>query len=399
MDSFTFKASDGTLSSNVAKVTITRSQTNRAPVANAKSLTTEEGDSVAAVLTASDADGDKLTYKVVQNPANGSLTGAAPNMTYVPSAGYHGTDSFTYQVNDGKVDSNVATVTITVKKKAEITNHPPAFVKNPMTFRPGKEKKRYAGQSLAKSAVDPDKGDKLVFSKVSGPAWLKVSGSGRLSGTPNPGSKGVNAFVVRVTDKAGEFAEASLNINVLAARLPLPWSVKQFGRGANDNIASFAAGEFRLAGTGLLSGTSDAGCFTYQTLTGDGSITARVKSLDRSIDESRAGLMIRDSLAANSRQVFVGENGKGGMNWVSRKQTGGETVGKSTGKAGKGFTWLRIVRKGETITGYQRVSNSKWKRIGAINLDINKNCHIGLFASGGNRKSSEAKFRNVKVDP
>ena len=397
-DSFTFKVSDGELSSNTAKVSITNTPTNRAPVADSKSLTTKEDQAVAAVLSARDPDGDKLTYKIVSGPAHGSLTGTAPNMNYVPAAKYSGPDSFSYKVNDGKLDSKVATVSITVTK-TETNNRPPVFVKNPMTFRSGKERKKYLGQTLAEAAVDPDEGALLVFSKVSGPAWLRVLKSGKLSGTPNSGSKGMNTFVVRVTDEAGEFAEASLNINVLSARLPLPWLVKLFGRRSSDKSASFAGGEFRLAGSGRLSGASDAGCFTYQTLTGDGSIIARVRSVDRAIDASRAGLMIRDSLAANSRHVFVGESGKGGMNWVTRKQTGGEAVSKSAHKTGRGSTWLRIVRKGETITGYQRVSNSKWKRIGAITLDINKNCYIGLFASGGNRKSSEAKFRNVKVDP
>jgi hypothetical protein len=56
-----------------------------------------------------------LTYTVVTNPAHGTLTGTAPNLTYTPTTGYTGADSFTFKANDGKVDSNVATVSITVE--------------------------------------------------------------------------------------------------------------------------------------------------------------------------------------------------------------------------------------------------------------------------------------------
>ena len=59
-------------------------------------------------------DGDTLTCGGVARPAHGTLTGTAPNVTYTPAANYNGSDSFTFTVNDGTVDSNVATVSISV---------------------------------------------------------------------------------------------------------------------------------------------------------------------------------------------------------------------------------------------------------------------------------------------
>jgi hypothetical protein len=69
---------------------------------------------VAITLTASDVDGDSLTYSVVTTPVSGSLSGSAPNLTYTPNNNFNGQDSFTFTVNDGTVDSNEATVSITV---------------------------------------------------------------------------------------------------------------------------------------------------------------------------------------------------------------------------------------------------------------------------------------------
>jgi len=113
-DSFTFKANDGALDSNIATVTITVTPANDAPVASAKSITTYQEMPTAITLSATDVDGNTLTYSVVAGPAHGTLSGTAPNLTYKSAANYTGPDSFTFKANDGIVDSNVATVSITV---------------------------------------------------------------------------------------------------------------------------------------------------------------------------------------------------------------------------------------------------------------------------------------------
>jgi RHS repeat-associated protein len=99
---------------------------NQAPVADPQTLATAESTPLSITLTGSDADGDTLTYAIVAQPAHGTLTrtGAEEGggegdlgpaaFTYTPSPGYAGADSFTFKVNDGQADSNVATVTITI---------------------------------------------------------------------------------------------------------------------------------------------------------------------------------------------------------------------------------------------------------------------------------------------
>ncbi len=113
-DSFTFTANDGTVVSAPATVSITVNPVNDAPVADAQSVTTAEGTAVAITLAGSDVDGDPLTYAVVTGPANGSLSGSAPNLTYTPNADFSGADALTFVTNDGSVDSDLATVSIDV---------------------------------------------------------------------------------------------------------------------------------------------------------------------------------------------------------------------------------------------------------------------------------------------
>ena len=58
--------------------------------------------------------GTMLNYMVVTDPTHGVLTGIAPDLTYTPETDYNGADSFTFKVSDGMLESNVATVSITV---------------------------------------------------------------------------------------------------------------------------------------------------------------------------------------------------------------------------------------------------------------------------------------------
>ena len=115
-DSFTYKANDGKVDSNTATVNITISENpNNAPVANNVNSSTTKNTAVQITLNATDADGDTLTYSIVSDSSHGTLGAISGNkVTYTPANNYTGSDSFTYKANDGKADSNTATVNITI---------------------------------------------------------------------------------------------------------------------------------------------------------------------------------------------------------------------------------------------------------------------------------------------
>ncbi len=104
------------MDSAVATVSITVTAVNDAPVADDQSVTTAQDTAVGITLTGSDVDLDALTFSVVplSGPTNGTLTGAAPSLTYTPNANFNGSDSFTFTVTDGALQSAPATVSITV---------------------------------------------------------------------------------------------------------------------------------------------------------------------------------------------------------------------------------------------------------------------------------------------
>jgi endonuclease G, mitochondrial len=77
--------------------------------------TTAEDVPADIVLNAvSPAPSPTFTYTIVTSPANGVLSGSGPNFSYTPAQDFHGSDSFTFRVNDGSHDSNTSTVNITV---------------------------------------------------------------------------------------------------------------------------------------------------------------------------------------------------------------------------------------------------------------------------------------------
>jgi PKD repeat protein len=83
------------------------------PLAVNQSFDVHSYGSLPVPLFASDGDNDPLTYTLVSQPAHGMLSGTPPNLTYTASA-YAGQDSFTFKANDGRLDGNVATVSINV---------------------------------------------------------------------------------------------------------------------------------------------------------------------------------------------------------------------------------------------------------------------------------------------
>jgi hypothetical protein len=114
--SYTFqvKAKDEARNEDPSPATRSFTITNTPPTANGQSVSTQKNTAKAITLTAADPDGDPLTFSIVAQPSHGSLSGSPPNVTYTPATNYTGSDSFTFKANDGKADSNVATVSITV---------------------------------------------------------------------------------------------------------------------------------------------------------------------------------------------------------------------------------------------------------------------------------------------
>src|SRR5207244_7485698 len=82
------------------------------PVAANQSLSTAENTDLPVTLTATDSDGDALTYSISTAPAHGSLSRTSNgSYTYTPDLNYHGAESFSLTCTDGSNTSNIAAIT------------------------------------------------------------------------------------------------------------------------------------------------------------------------------------------------------------------------------------------------------------------------------------------------
>ena len=209
-DSFTFKVNDGNLDSNVGVVSITVSPVNDPPVANNQSVSTPEDVATAITLTGSDIDGDAITYSVVTNPANGTITGVAPNLTYTPAANFNGADSFTFKANDGTVDSEVATVTIAVTTVADL----------PVADNQSITTDEDVSKEITLTASNPD-GNDLTFIIVSSPEHGTLTGTGKdVTYVPVENYNGPDNFTFKVNDGISESNTATISITVTPVNDP-----------------------------------------------------------------------------------------------------------------------------------------------------------------------------------
>ncbi len=203
--SFVYTVSDGTLT-DTATVSITVNPVNDSPVANDLSSTATEDTQTTFTLSATDIDGDTLTYSIVSTPTNGVLGIITGNqISYTPGDNYVGSDSFTYKVNDGSVDSNVATVTITVTSVND----------GPIIDSIGnKSVNELENLSFTVTATDPD--STLTYSLTSAPVGATIVGNtGVFSFTPTEAQgPGSYTLTVEVTDGTStDSEEITITVN------------------------------------------------------------------------------------------------------------------------------------------------------------------------------------------
>ncbi|HHW84574.1 MAG TPA: ExeM/NucH family extracellular endonuclease, partial [Actinomycetales bacterium] len=194
-DSFSYKVLDGNGGEDVGVVTITITPVNDAPVADDQSLVTDQDTPVAIVLTAEDVDDDAITWYFYE-PKHGTLTGTAPNLTYTPAAGFYGEDSFTFTVDDGKVSSNLATVTITVNP---VNDAPVALADTYSTDQDTDLVVAAPGVLGNDTDVDEDALTAVVVDDVTS-GTLDLAADGSFTYTPEAGFVGEDSFTYKAFD-------------------------------------------------------------------------------------------------------------------------------------------------------------------------------------------------------
>ncbi len=205
VDSFTYRASDGTAATEAATVTINVTPVNDGPVISSQHLSTAEDVPLAVVLSASDVDGDAVALSVISSPAHGTVSGGVPNLTYTPAANFNGSDFFGYLANDGHGGQVSATIYITV---TSVNDAPVDRDRSVAVLEDN-------GGGQVQPQVDVD-GDTVTYFVVTPPQHGRVElQGGNLTYLPNANYNGPDSYTFKAMDGTLESPLYNYTINVL----------------------------------------------------------------------------------------------------------------------------------------------------------------------------------------
>jgi hypothetical protein len=191
---------------------------------------------------------------------------------------------------------------------------------------------------------------------------------------------------------------------------PRDWTIESVAelslwfRGYPATVGSFVegpVGTYTMTGSGAdIWGQSDQFHFAFKTLTGIGSIVARVESLTDTHPSAKAAVMIRETLAADSKYSMVAVTPGSGVIAEYRAETGenAQQTGSQTGIAAP--YWVKIERDlAGNLTAYSSTDGSTWQMLGQpVPFQMDSNAYIGLAVTAHNATvTCEAKFSNVTI--
>ncbi|CAN7550722.1 Ig-like domain-containing protein [Phenylobacterium sp. LjRoot225] len=216
-DSFSFSVSDGQGGSNTYSYAVTVNAVNDAPTAAAGSGSVDEDAVLSGALpTASDVDGDGVTYGLASGGAHGTAAvNADGSFSYTPNADFNGSDSFSFSVSDGQGGSNTYSYAVTVNP----VNDAPVAVSDTLTATEDTPTTNTASQLLANDTdVDSPASALTIASVTSGAGGAAVlNGDGTVTFTPNANFNGAADFTYTVTDgQLTSQASATVTVNTSA---------------------------------------------------------------------------------------------------------------------------------------------------------------------------------------
>lgn len=314
-----------------------------------------------------------------------STSGSGPlrNSTYPTTFGR----SFQWsgQEYNGAIDDvQLFSVPLSDSKVAKLYgayNNAPAFSTNPITTGAATSGSAYSA-TIAGTATDAD-GQPITYSKVSGPAWLTVASGGALSGTPGAGDVGSFSWIVRASDGVGGNTNATLNLTVNSGA-PV-WAGQDIGAVGVAGSFSYASstGIYTVNGSGAdVWGTADGFQYVNKTISGDCDIRVRVTSQTNTSGWAKAGVMIRETTATDSKHVITALTPANGFAFQYRAATGGSsTHGGGLGSNTAPNNWVRLVRAGNLFTGYASADGSAWTSLGSTTINMNSSLRVGVFVS------------------
>ncbi|OGU70930.1 MAG: hypothetical protein A3H45_09185 [Ignavibacteria bacterium RIFCSPLOWO2_02_FULL_55_14] len=206
-------------------------------------------------------------------------------------------------------------------------------------------------------------------------------------------------------DNAGDIGNVTAYLDsieiVIAGDVPPPWTKTDVGAAEPAGNAAIEDGLWYVLGGGTgLQYTGDKFHFLSRPFTGNVCITAQLEGLEQVTGPSFAGVMIRESLLANSRSIMVGVYPQYGLQTSFRvTPTGPVTTITHDAGSKSAPRWLRAVRTGNVFSTFTSVDGEAWlDTLHTVTLAMDSTQSVGLAASSGSGSETiDTRFTSVSV--
>lgn len=223
-------------------------------------------------------------------------------------------------------------------------------------------------------------------------------GSGGFCGcaVPFPFTSGSHTVIVSAYGPGGEASTAPIVLTLgspststtstgsgassttTASALPAPWSDVDVGAVGATGSAATSGSIISIAGGGAdIWGTADAFNFAFQPVAGDGSIVARVTSLQKTNAYAKAGVMWRGTAQPGSPHVILDARPDGSLEFMTRAASGGATTFVA-GSAESFPVWLKLARSGGSVVGSASSDGITWTQVGSAATALGASAETGL---------------------
>ncbi len=193
--------------------------------------------------------------------------------------------------------------------------------------------------------------------------------------------------------------QTSNNASFAVTPLPTNWTGGDLGSVGTAGSSTYSNGTFTVSGSGSgIQGTSDGMRFVSQSLSGDGTIIARIVSLTSS-GFGQAGVMVRETLDAGAASAFAYYYDYNSNMEFSERASTGANVSNEGSSSGSPPYWVKLVRSGNTFSAYASRDGRYWVQIGTSQtITMAQNVYIGLAVSSQNNSVlATATFDNLSI--
>jgi subtilisin family serine protease/regulation of enolase protein 1 (concanavalin A-like superfamily) len=206
------------------------------------------------------------------------------------------------------------------------------------------------------------------------------------------------ALAAGPSDNADATTTSAARSVTVTGGLPTGWTATDVGSPAIAGSTAFANGTFTIRAGGVdIWNTADEFQFVYRPISGDVDVVARVASVEAADIWSKAGVMIRGTLAGNAANAAMIVPAASGAFAFQRRLAAGHTT-IATMPPGQPPAWVKLERRGGAITAFTSANGTSWTLVATETMTLPSTVYVGLAVSSHNpSQATTAVLDNVSI--